>query len=189
MQEEPDVTRLLLAWSDGEADALDALMPLVFDELRRLARRSMRNERGAHTLQPTALVNEAYMRLVDQRRIRWQNRAQFFGIASQVMRRILVDHARRRQVQKRGGDARRIPLEAVEGVAAVDVGVLDLDLALSQLAERKPRLAQVIELRIFGGLTIKETAVVLDVATGTVINDYKIARAWLYRTLVGDADP
>ncbi len=180
----PDLTRLLLSWSDGDRAALDELMPLIYAELHRLAARTMNRERRDHTLQPTAVVNEAYLRLVDQRRAQWQNRAQFFGVASQVMRRILVDHARKRQVQKRGGDARRVPLESIDGVAGdVDVDILALEEVLCRLTELKPRLGRVIELRVFSGLTIKETAAVLDVATGTVINDYKIARAWLYREL------
>ncbi len=186
----PDLTRLLLSWSDGDQAALEELMPLVYAELHRLAARSMNRERRDHTLQPTAVVNEAYLRLVDQRRAQWHNRAQFFGVASQVMRRILVDHARKRQVQKRGGDARRVPLESVDGSSpGLNVDILALEDALCQLAELKPRLSRVIELRVFSGLTIKETAAVLGVATGTVINDYKIARAWLYRALFGSDGP
>lgn len=180
MKSQAGVTQLLKAWSDGDHSALDRLMPLVMDELRRLAGAYLRRERANHTLQPTALVNEAYLRLVDQK-ARWQNRAQFFGVAAQLMRRILVDHARLRQAQKRGGsDQQRLSLADVERASdKPDVDLLALHEALNELAELDPQQARIVELKFFGGLSIEETAEVLGVGHATVERDWKMARAWL----------
>ena len=179
-----DVTRLLIDWSNGNQAAVDQLVPLVYDELHRLASSYMRRERAEHTLQPTALVHEAYFRLVDQDRIRWKNRAQFFGIAAQAMRRILVDHARGRRSAKRKGSEYQISLDDAELLPGGPTSdLVALDDALTSLTSLDPRPGQVIELRVFGGLTIEETAAVLGVSNTTVINDYRTARAWLYREL------
>ncbi len=179
-----DVTRLLLDWSEGNRTAVDELMPLVYDELHRLASSYMRRERDEHTLQPTALIHEAYFRLVDQDRIEWRSRAQFFGIAAQAMRRILVDHARGRRYAKRQGSEQQISLdEASLPTAGRTTDLVALDDALTSLASFDPRLSQVVELRVFGGLTIEETAAVLGVSNTTVITDYRAARAWLFREL------
>jgi RNA polymerase sigma factor (TIGR02999 family) len=180
-----EVSQLLLDWSNGSQEALDRLMPLVYDELRRLARHYMSRERPGHTLQTTALVNEAYLRLVDQRQVRWQNRAHFFAIAAQMMRRILVDHARGHAYQKRGGGAhKKIALDEAmvvsEGRAAE---VVALDDALKELAAIDPQQSRVVELRYFGGLTIEETAEVLDISPATVKREWSTAKAWLYREL------
>ena len=179
-----DVTRLLMDWNDGNQAAVDQLMPLVYDELHRLATSYMRRERAEHTLQPTALVHEAYFRLVDQERVEWKSRAQFFGIAAQAMRRILVDHARGRRYAKRQGREHQISLEDAH---LQDAGrtedLVALDDALTSLAGFDPRMGRVVELRVFGGLTIEETAAVLGVSNTTVINDYRAARAWLFREL------
>lgn len=179
-----EVTRLLVAWGEGQQEAVDRLMPLVYHELRRLAARHMRSERAAHTLQPTALVNEAYFRLVRQERVAWRNRAQFFAIASRQMRRVLLDHARRRQVAKRQGGAVTVMLDDDE-LAAPERGadLLALDEALERLATLDSRKARVVELRIFGGLTIEETAAVLELSNTSIINDFRTARAWLYNEL------
>ena len=178
------ITELLVAWSDGDRAALDELVPLVHSELRRIARNYMRGERKGHTLQTTALINEAYVRLVDQKHVRWQNRAHFLAIASELMRRILVDYARRRLYQKRGagalqvtlGDAETIPVERTPDLVA-------LDDALKTLAELNTRQAQIVELRYFGGLTEGEVAEVLKTSERTVRRDWSLARAWLYREL------
>lgn len=178
-----EVTQLLQAWGDGERDALDKLVPLVYDELRRAARRYMRSENPNHTLQTTALVNEAYLRLVAQKGTRWQNRAHFFAIAAGMMRRILVDHARHRKYAKRGG-ALTIQLspDEMEAVAEdKDLDLLKLDEALQELSKIDPRRSRVIELRFFGGLDIKETAEALEVSPATVLRDWNMAKAWLYR--------
>jgi len=178
-----DVSVLLRAWSDGDAKALDQLTPIVYDELHRLARRYLRGERRDHSLQTTALVNEAYLRLVGHTRMEWQNRAHFFAVSAQVMRRILVDHARRRGV-KRGRGLRRVPLEEatmVGGERSTDLAALDDALAL--LAERDPRKAHVVEMRFFGGLSVEESAEVLGVSPVTVMRDWRTAKAWLYREL------
>ena len=179
-----NVTQLLLAWSDGDQTALDQLVPLVYDELRRLARRYMAREHAGHTLQTTALVNEAYMRLVDWKNIRWQNRAHFFGVSAQLMRRLLVDFARARHQIKRAGQAQRVSFEDALAVAA-DRGadIIALDDALKTLATLNPRQAQVVELRYFGGLSEDEIAEVLKVSTKTVKRDWQMAKAWLYREL------
>ncbi len=185
-QEPSDVTMLLNAWSDGKQDALDELMPLVYQELRKLARSYLRAERPEHTLQPTALVNEAYLRLVDQRNVRWQNRRHFFGIAAQLMRRILVDHARKRQSEKRGGGEALIPFEEAKGVPVKARDLVALDDALKDFATIDPRSAKIVELRQFGGLSIDETADVLEISPATVKRDWTVAKAWLRRaTLSG----
>lgn len=179
-----DVTELLRAWSDGDSGARDRLMPLVYDELRRRAAAYLRRERRDQTLQPTALVHEAYLRLVDQRRAVWQNRAQFFGVASQMMRRILVDRARARRMAKRSGRWARVTLDETEkATPPVDVEVLDLDAALTQLAAFDPRKSQIAELRFFGGLSLEETGQVLGLSIATVERDWQAARAWLFKTL------
>jgi RNA polymerase sigma factor (TIGR02999 family) len=178
------VTQLLVDWSSGNQAAHDELMPLVYDDLRRLARRYMRGEGSGHTLQTTGLVNEAYLRLVDQKNVRWQSRAHFFGIAAQMMRRILVDHARKRQRIKRGGGAFRVSLDKAEAVALEKpTDLLALDEALTRLSELDVRKSRIVELRFFGGLSIEETAEVLQVSPGTVMRDWTLAKAWLYRAL------
>ena len=194
-----EVTRLLLDWSGGNPAALEALWPLVYEELRIMAARHLLGERRAHTLQRTALVHEAFLRLVDQNQVDWQGRAQFYGLASQMMRRVLVDHARRRLAQKRGGDVQRVSLEE-SGVAAddgaafpdalavtehpgVDLGAIDV--ALKRLEAMDPQQGKLVELRFFGGLTIADTAAVLGVSAATVKREWAIARAWLQRELTG----
>ncbi len=179
-----EVTQLLLAWSEGDQTALDQLTPLVYEELRRLAHEYMRRENPGHTLQTTALVNEAYLRLVDLKRLRWQNRAQFFGIAAQLMRRILVDYARSRHYQKHGGAARQISLDETAMVAkGRSAEFIALDDALQSLAAIDPRKSQIVELRYFGGLSVKETAEALKIAPRTVLREWNLARAWLHREL------
>jgi RNA polymerase sigma factor (TIGR02999 family) len=178
------VTQLLVAWSGGDQAARDELMPLVYEELRRLAHKCIRRERPGHTLQTSALLNEAYLRLVDQKNIHWQDRAHFFGIAARLMRQVLVDYARKRGYVKRGGDAHRVPLDEamiVSGERAADV--VALDDALKSLAEIDPRQSQIVELRFFGGLSIEETAEVLAVSPGTVMRDWTLAKAWLRRAV------
>ena len=179
-----EMTQLLLDWSNGDQAAIDKLMPLVYDELRRLAHYYMGREAPGHTLQTSALVNEAYLRLIDQRSVQWQNRAHFFGIASQMMRRILVDHARARHYAKRGGGAHQVSLDEAMIVSperAADV--VALDDALTSLAEIDQRKSQIVEMRFFGGLSIEETAEVLAVSPGTVMRDWTLAKAWLYREI------
>ena len=180
-----DVSQLLRAWTDGYQGALQRLTPIVYSELRRLARRYMRGERAGHSLQTTALVNEAYMRLVDYKRMHWQNRAHFFAVSAQLMRRILVDHARRHNL-KRGGGLKRVSLE---NIALVDnergEDLVALDDAMKRLAEFDPRKAQVVEMRFFGGLSVEETAEVLRISAVTAMRDWSTARAWLYRELAG----
>ncbi len=188
--EQTDVTMLLNAWSDGKQDALDELMPLVYQELRKLARSYLRAERPEHTLQPTALVNEAYLRLVDQKNVRWENRRHFFGIAAQLMRRILVDHARKRQSEKRGGGEALLPFEEAKGVPVKARDLVALDDALKDFANIDPRSAKIVELRQFGGLSIDETADVLEISPATVKRDWTLAKAWLRRaTLSGQQEP
>jgi RNA polymerase sigma-70 factor (ECF subfamily) len=180
-----DVSTLLRAWSDGDQRALARLTPIVYDELRRLARRYLRGERAGHSLQTTALVNEAYLRLVDYRHMHWQNRAHFLAVSAQAMRRILVDHARRRNV-KRGADAEHVPLDAAALICADrSSDFVSLDDALTALAQRAPRKAKVVELRFFGGLSVDEIAEVLHVSSVTVMREWKSAKAWLYRELTG----
>jgi RNA polymerase sigma factor (TIGR02999 family) len=178
------VTELLLAWSDGDQRALDRLVPLVYAELKRRASAQLARERGSHTLQPTALVHETFLKLVDQRRAHFQNRAQFFCVSARLMRRILVDHARTRGAAKRGGGALRITLEDAHGApASHDTDVLLVHQALERLAEQDERQAQVVELRYFGGLSVEEVAVVLEVSEITVKRDWAVAKAWLFREL------
>ena len=179
------VTQLLIDWSEGDQTALDKLMPLVYDELRRLASNYLRRERREHTLQPTALVNEAYLRLIDQRNARWQNRAQFFGISAQLMRRILVDHARQHQAAKRGGsDQKRLSITRAEGMTSQPaVDLLALNEALDELSKMDPQQSRIVELKFFGGLSIDETAEVLGIGHATVEREWKLARAWLRRQL------
>jgi RNA polymerase sigma-70 factor (ECF subfamily) len=183
-----DVTQMLLEWNGG-GDAPARLMPLVYDELRRLARSYLRNERPDHTLQPTALVHEAYLRLVDQSRVEWQNRAHFYAVAAQMMRRILIDHARTHASEKRGGSGKRLSLDEASFLPqerAADL--LALDEALKQLAVTDERKSRVVELRFFGGLSVKETAEVLGVHTATVERDWVVAKAWLYREVGKESD-
>ena len=179
-----DVTALLQAWRTGDEDALARLTPLVYNELHRLAHRYMRGERAGHTLQTTALVHEAYVRLVDSRGVAWQSRAHFFAIAAQLMRRILVDVVRRQRFQKRGGGWRQVTLaDGVQLAANVSPDVVAVDDALQELGKLDPRKAQVVELRFFGGLSLEETAEALSVSTDTVGRDWKAAKAWLMREL------
>ncbi|HXI26667.1 MAG TPA: sigma-70 family RNA polymerase sigma factor [Pyrinomonadaceae bacterium] len=179
-----EVSRLLVASGDGNKAALNELLPVVYSELRRLAHQYMRRERPGNTLQTSALVNEAYLRLVDQKSVHWRNRAHFFGIAAQMMRRILVDHARRRRYAKRGGDACRVSLDEALIVSAQRTAeVLALDDALRALAEIDERKGQIVELRFFGGLSIEETAEVLKVSPGTVMRDWTLAKAWLRKEM------
>jgi RNA polymerase sigma factor (TIGR02999 family) len=180
-----DVSALLRAWSDGDQDALQALTPLVYKELHRLARRYLRRERSGHSLQATALVHEAYLRLADYTRMQWQDRVHFFAVSAQAMRRILVDHARRRNV-KRGRAVLHVPLEDVVVMDSGEDGDTDLvalDEALTGLTRIDPRKAQIVEMRFFGGLTVEEIGEVLKVSTGTIKRDWRAAKAWLYHEL------
>ncbi len=179
-----EVTQLLLAWSDGDQTALDQILPLVHGELHRLARRYMQRERVGHALQTTALVNEAYLRLVDWKNVHWQSRAHFFGVAAQLMRRILVDFARSRRYTKRGGKAVQVSLEEAATLSH-DRGrdLIALDDALKSLAKLDSRKAQIVELKFFGGLSVEEAAEVLKVSPRTVMREWNLARAWLYREL------
>lgn len=180
---EQDVSTLLRAWSDGDQAALENLTPIVYEELRRLARYYMGRERSGHSLQATALVNEAYLKLVDCKRMRWENRAHFFAVSAQLMRRILVDHARRHN-QKRGAGVQHVELEDSAIVGATrDEDLVALDEAMHALAQIDPRKAQVVELRFFGGLSVEESAEVLKVSPVTVMRDWSTARAWLYREI------
>jgi RNA polymerase sigma factor (TIGR02999 family) len=179
-----DVTELLVAWSNGNQAARDQLMTVVYDELHRLARRYMRRESPGHTLQTSALLNEAFLRLVDQKNVHWQNRAHFYGIAAQMMRRILVDYARSRNYEKRGGGARALSLDESLIVSdARNEEVVNVHEALERLTEFDSRKGQIVELRFFGGLSIEETAEVLGVSPGTVMRDWTLAKAWLRREL------
>jgi len=174
------ITDLLVAWNDGRPEALEALLPLVYAELRSLASGYLRRERGDHTLQPTALVHEAYLRLVDQRRVKWRNRAHFYGIAARMMRRVLVDHARAKHAVRRGGGVEFVPLVDDQASASVPgVDVIALDEALERLAALDERQAQIVELRYFGGLSIEETAEALGISDATVAREWTAARAWL----------
>ena len=185
-----DVTALLSDWSRGNRSALNQLLPLVYAELRRIAARQLRSERGNHTLQPTALVHELYVRLVDQRQAEWQNRAHFFGVAAQVMRRILVDHARRHSASKRGEGVRCVSIdEAKELAASNEIPILALHHALDRLEEVDSDLAKIVELRAFGGLTIEEAAHVLNVSPSTAKRDWRTAKAWLTRELGSEVRP
>jgi len=185
-----DVTELLSQWSSGDRAALDSLVPVVYGELRRMAARYLRRERAAHTLQPTALVNEAFVKLIDQRDVRWQNRAHFFGVAAQLMRRILVDHARERAAEKRGGGRPHVPLDDSLAIGASNqVDILAIDEALTRLAAVDSDQVRIVELRFFGGLTIDETAEVLGWSAGSVKREWTVAKAWLQRDLTGHAAP
>jgi RNA polymerase sigma-70 factor (ECF subfamily) len=185
MESSENVTQLLVKWGDGDSAALEKLMPLVYSELRRLAKNYLRRERQNHTLQPTALVNEAYLKLIDQKNARWQNRAQFYGVAAQMMRRILVDHARLRQAAKRGGSSRQQVSITSAGQLGdkPDLDLLALHEALKELKTFDPQQERIVELKFFGGLSIDETAEVLGIGHATVERDWKMARAWLRRKL------
>jgi len=178
------ITQLLERWSQGDEEALDRLMPLVYDELHRLAGAYLRREHREHTLQPTALINEAYLKLIQQHNTRWQNRAQFYGVAAQLMRRILVDHARAHYATKRGGDRINVSLKNIGAFGEQpDADLLALHDVLNRLAEIDPDQSRIVELRFFGGLTIEETAEVMHVSHSTVEREWKIAKAWLKREL------
>ena len=183
-----EITELLLAWGTGDEAALRRLVPLVQDELHRIAKKCMSGERLEHSLQATALVNEAYMRLVGAQHVDWQNRKHFLAMAATIMRRILVDHARSKHYQKRGGGGVRVTLDD-QNVAAAEPGrdLVALDDALAELAKSDERKSRIIELRFFGGLTVEETAAVLDVSVDTVKRDWKLAKAWLFATIRGEA--
>jgi RNA polymerase sigma factor (TIGR02999 family) len=185
-----NATDLLLAWSDGDESAFEQLVPLVYQELHVLARRYMRHERPDHPLQATALVNEAYLRLIDVNRIHWQNRSHFLAVAARTMRRILVEFARQRDRQKRGGDRVRVTVDHADDIAREEgTDLVALSDALSALATFDPRMSQVVELRFFGGLSVQETADVLGVSPQTVMRDWKTAKAWLLRELGRSARP
>jgi RNA polymerase sigma-70 factor (ECF subfamily) len=183
-----DITGLLRLWSGGDKEAFERLLPLVYDELHRLAMRYLSGERSNVTLQPTALVNEVCLRLLGWDRVRWQSRGHFFGVSAQMMRRVLVDIARRRRAERRGGPgAVRVPLDEVDvPLPEPDVDLVAIDQALEKLADVDPRKARVVELRFFGGLSVGETAEALDLSARTVLNDWAFARAWLYRALKGN---
>ena len=179
-----DVTRLLEAWSDGNQEALDELMPLIYEELRRMAKQYMNSQPSGHTLQTTALIHEAYLKLSDQKDKKWQNRAHFFAVAAQAMRHILVDHARSHQTQKRGGETQIVSLEDVAIISNERANELvALDEALKNLSALDERKGQVVELRYFGGLSVEETAEVLKISEGTVMRDWRFAKTWLLREL------
>ncbi|MBA3607395.1 MAG: sigma-70 family RNA polymerase sigma factor [Chthoniobacterales bacterium] len=184
-------TRLLIEWSEGDSEAANRLIPLVYDELRQLARSYLRRERPDHTLQATGLVHEAYLRLVDQTVTSWQNRAQFFGVAACVMRRVLVDHARRHRAEKRGGNWEKVEFDdALAAGLPRSLDLVALDDALQELARVDPRQSQVVELRFFGGLTTEEAGEVLEVSPRTIKREWRRARAWLYREMMrGEESP
>ena len=179
------ITNLLKASSGGNREALDELIPLLYKELRRLAGAQLRSERDNHTLQATALANEAYLKLVDQKRVDWQNRAHFFAVASRVMRRVLVDYSRKKRAEKRGGDVARVTLsEALDAADdRADVDAIDLDAALDKLAELEPRYAEIVEMRVFGGLSVEEVAEALKISKATVKRDWASAKTLLYKEL------
>jgi len=187
MGEETDITELLLKWNIGDEKAFESLIPLVYDELRRIASRHLRRESQTRTLQTTALVHEAYLKLIDQTRANWQNRAQFFGVSANIMRRILIDNARKRLRGKRGGSAIKISIDD----GNIDVSderaseLIALDEALEKLAKEDPEKAKIVELKYFGGLSIEETAEVMEIGTATVIRHWRIAKAWLYKEITG----
>lgn len=182
-----DITQVLIRWNKGETAALEELMPLVYKELHLIAARYLRRESENHTLQTTALVHEAYLKLIDQTRVSWQNRAQFFGMAAQIMRRILIDHARKNLRNKRGGNVVKLSLDASEIDVSNEraVELVALDEALTKLAELDSQRAKLVELRYFGGLSIEETAEVLGISTATVIRQWRVVKAWLYDEIVG----
>jgi len=182
--EKADVTQLLIEWSKGSEEAFERLAPLVYQELRKIARSHMRRERQDHTLQPTALVNEAYLRLVDQQRVEWRSRVHFYGIAAKMMRRILVDHARKRQRGKRGGGVPDLPFdETIGGAKEAPVSLTALDDALEELESLDPRQSRIVELKYFAGLSIGEIAETLGVSKATVVREWRTAKAWLGREL------
>jgi RNA polymerase sigma-70 factor (ECF subfamily) len=187
MSEQPpnEITQMLIELTDGNTEVVNRILPHIYDELRRLAGSYLRRERSDHTLQPTALVHEAYMKLIDQKRVQWQNRAHFFGIAAQVMRRILLDHARKHTADKRGGDAEKLPLEEEVLIVSHDKSaeLIALDDALEALAAIDSQKAKIVELRYFGGLSIEETAEVIGVSVPTINRQWRMAKAWLYGQL------
>lgn len=184
MEPPNEITELLVAWSGGDKKALDELMQIVYEELRRLAHRQLAKERQDHTLQTTALVNEAYLKLVDQKRMKWQSRSHFFALSSQLMRRILIDYARSRQYAKRGGGASALPLDEALAVAPERAAeMIALDEALTELAKHDERKARIVELRFFAGMSIDETSELLGVSPGTVMKDWTLAKAWLQREM------
>ena len=181
-----EITQLLVRWSDGDAQALEQLVPLVYEQCRAIAARQLSHERAQHTLQPTALVHELYLRLVDQNQVNWQNRAQFFAVSAQMMRRILVDYARARRTRKRGGSAVFVSLSAAATTADEEeqvANVLEVDEALHRLARIDPEQGRIIELRYFAGLTVEETALVVQRSARTVKREWRLAKAWLHREL------
>jgi RNA polymerase sigma factor (TIGR02999 family) len=185
-----DITGLLQAWSGGDGAALEALMPLVYDRLRRLAASFLRQERAGHTLQTGALVNEAYLALVDQTRVQWQDRAHFFALAGRMMRRILIDHARRKKYQKRGGEWQRLPEEALAALATElpDPDLIALDDAMEALEREQPELVRIVEMRFFGGLNVEEMVAVTGLSSTSLNRRWRMARAWLRRELRGGED-
>ena len=188
-QPSQNVTQLLIGWSKGDKEALDSLLPLVYEELRKQAARYLRHERVGHTLQTTALIHEAYLKLVDQKNVHWQNRAHFFGIAAQLMRRILVDHARTKKRAKRGGSDIRVSFNDANVMGqARDLDIVALDEALSRLAEVDPQQSRIVELRFFSGLTVEETAEVMSISPATVKRDWSMAKAWLHREISGEVE-
>jgi RNA polymerase sigma factor (TIGR02999 family) len=187
--QKPEVTQLLKESALGNREALDQLLPLVYNELRGIADRYLRRERADHTLQATALVHEAYLRLVDQRNVEWQNRAHFYGVAAQMMRRILVDHARAQQTAKRGSGGIKVSLEDVLEISDEQMdNMLALDDALKALEQIDPQKSRIVEMRFFGGLSIEETAHALGISTATVIRQWRMAKAWLYNAVTGDEE-
>lgn len=188
MSDQSDITELLIKWNSGDRQAFEKLMPLVYDELHRIASRHLRRESNERTLQTTALVHEAYLKIIDQTRANWQNRAQFYGVSASIMRRILIDHARKRLRGKRGGGAFKLSLDD----GRIDVSderaseLVALDEALERLAHEDPNKAKIVELRYFGGLSIEETAEVMGIGTATVIRHWRIVKAWLYKEIVGE---
>ncbi|PYS99490.1 MAG: RNA polymerase subunit sigma-70 [Acidobacteria bacterium] len=183
-QRQPEITRILRAWSGGDREAVDSLMPLVYDELHKVAAQYLRKQRPDHTLQPTALVNEAYLKLIDISSVSWQDRAHFFAVASQTMRHVLVDHARSRKRDKRGGGAQKVSLdEAISFSQGNEVDLLSLDESMRELAAMDEQQSRIVELRFFGGLTVEETAVVLHISPATVKREWRIAKAWLHNRM------
>ena len=188
-QSSQNVTELLIGWGKGDKEALDALLPLVYEELRKQAAGYLRRERVGHTLQTTALIHEAYLKLVDQKNVHWQNRAHFFGIAAQLMRRILVDHARTKKRAKRGGSDIRVSFNDANLMGqAKDLDIVALDEALNHLAEIDEQQSRIVELRFFSGLTVEETAEVLAISPATVKRDWSMAKAWLHREISGEVE-
>jgi RNA polymerase sigma factor (TIGR02999 family) len=184
-----DVTQFLIGYGKGDRSALDEMLPLVYSELKRLASYYLNREREGHTLQTTALVHEAYLRLIDQKQVNWKNRSQFLGLAAEMMRRILVNHARDRAAGKRGGGAKRVSLSVADGSAnQPDVDLIALDQALTELSELDNRKARIVELKFFGGMTTEETAELLEISTATVEREWVHARAWLFRAIKGSAE-